>query len=219
MAAFIIRFLGRLSAPLVNRLFLKKLSGLEQAPNRGPYVIASNHVSVPDQWLIANQIVGRDRRLVSYLARDDFWFTRRWSRAMARLFSALPIDWRAPAAVLDEALELLRQGGIIGVFIEGTRNFDPESLVLGKTGAVRLALAARCPLVPVGYVGPGIPTLAAGLRHLFKRNLANIYFGKPLDFSAYYNQPVTRELLYKLTDKVMIEIGKLCNKKPRLHEL
>lgn len=217
MAVFIIRFLGHLSASLVNRLFLKKLSGLGQVPKSGPYIIASNHVSVPDQWLIANQIVGRDRRLVSYLARDDFWFTRRWSRLMARLFSALPIDWRAPAAVLDEALELLHHGGIIGIFIEGTRNFDHQSLVLGKTGAVRLALAAQCPIVPVGYAGPGIATIAAGLKHLLKRNLAAIRFGAPLDLAAYYNQPITRELLYELTDKVMIEIGKLCDKRPRLH--
>ncbi len=217
MAAFIIRWLGRLSAPLVNRLFLKKLSGLDQVPRSGPYIIASNHISVPDQWLIANQIVGRDHRLVSYLARDDFWFTRSWSRLMARLFSALPIDWRVPSAVLDEAKTVLKDGGVIGIFIEGTRNFDPESLVLGKTGAVRLALAAHCPIVPVGYIGPEIVTLLIGSKNLIKRNLASIHFGKPLDFSSYYNQPITRELLYSLTDEVMIEIGKLCNKKPRLH--
>lgn len=215
--SFTIHSLVRPLVPFVNKLFLQKAEGLDNIPKSGPYILACNHVSVPDEWLLANLVLRRDRRKLWFIARDDYWFTKAWGRFVSKLMCVLLIDWRVPSAVLTHALELLKAGEPVMIFPEGTRNFDRESLVLGKTGMIRLSLAARCPIIPAGYEGPNITTTWEGLGHLFKHTQAIIRFGAPLDFSAYYKQTITRELLYKLTDKVMVEIGKLCNKKPRLH--
>lgn len=214
---FTIHRFARPLVPFVNKLFLQKVEGLDNVPKSGPYILAANHVSVPDELLLANLVLQRDNRKLWFIARDDYWFTKAWGRLMSRLLCVLIIDWRAPAAVLAQAEALLKKGEPIMIFPEGTRNFDSQSLVLGKTGAVRLALSAHCPIIPVGYEGPNITTVLEGLGHIAKRTKARLYFGQALDFSAYYEQPITRELLYKLTDKVMVEIGKLCHKKPRLH--
>ena len=214
---FTIHYFVRPLVPFVNRLLLQKAEGLDNIPKSGPYILAANHVSVPDELLLANLVLWRDKRKLWFIARDDYWFTKAWGRLMSRLMCVLIIDWRTPAAVLQPAEELLKKSEPIMIFPEGTRNFDSESLVLGKTGAVRLALAAHCPIIPVGYIGPDITSVLDGLKHLARRTKAKLYFGQPIDLSDYYNEPVTRELLYSLTDKVMIEIGKLCNKKPRLH--
>lgn len=215
--SFTLHPIARLTAPLVNKIFLKQTRGLENIPKSGPYILAANHVSVPDEWLIGNIILQQGNKRLWFIGRDDFWSAKWWSKLTARVLGVLLIDWREPAKVLEPTLAILRAGGIIAAFPEGTRNFDALALVLGKTGAVRLALAAHCPIIPVGYEGPNITSVLDGLKHLAKRTKAKLYFGRPLDFSAYYNQPLTRALLYKLTDQVMAEIGKLCNKKPRLH--
>lgn len=209
---------ARLAAPLVNKLFLKQVRGLENIPRARPFIIAANHVSVPDEWLIGNLILQRGHPQLWFIGRDDFWSFRRWSRLAARFLGVLLIDWRRPAVALESALAILQNKGIVATFPEGVRNFETRALVLGKTGTVRLALKARCPIIPVGYSGPNIETVRDALKHfILARHTATIAFGQPIDLSDYYNEPITRELLYKLTDKVMVEIGKLCHKKPRLH--
>ncbi len=207
-------------APLVNSIFLGRVESANNIPARGPVILAANHVSFPDGWLIANIALARRGASPWFIGRDDYWVSARWTRfAMSRL-TALFIDWRNPGAVLEEARDVLGRGGAIGVFPEGTRNMNAEALVLGKTGAARLALATGAPVIPIGYRGPSVTTTWEGFKHfLFKRNTAVITIGKPMRFGPNPNpaREVTREALYEATDKIMIEIGKLCGKRARLH--
>lgn len=216
--SFTLHPIARLSAPLVNKIFLDRAEGLENIPRAGPYIIVANHVSVPDEWLVGNIILQKGNPKLWFIGRDDFWSAKWWSKLTARFLGVLLIDWRRPAAVLEPALAILRNKGIVATFPEGVRNFDTRALVLGKTGTVRLALSARCPIIPVGYRGPNIVTTWDVIKHFFlARHTATIIFGQPIDFSGYYEVPITRQLLYELTDKMMIEIGKLCGRRPRLH--
>ena len=217
--SFTLHPIARLTAPLVNKLFLKRVEGLDNIPKTGPYILAANHVSVPDEWLIGNIILQKGNKRLWFIGRDDFWSAKWWSKLTARALRALLIDWRDPAAVLKRTLAILRAGGIVATFPEGVRNFDTRALVLGKTGTVRLALWARCPIISVCYPGPNIFSTWDFFKNFFlARHTATIIFGEPIDFSDYYQTPITRRLLYELTDKMMVEIGKLCGRRPRLHE-
>jgi len=152
--------------------------------------------------------------------RDDFWLGEKWSNFIGPRLAGIIVDWRNPSKALKKAHEVLSSGGIVGIFPEGTRNPDQQALCLGKTGVARLALSTKAPVVPVGYFGPKIATTFDVIKNfIFKRNLARIEFGKPLDFSEYYGKTIDRKLLYKVTDKIMIEIGALCDKRPRLHTI
>lgn len=205
--------------PFVNALFTNSIEGIANLPLAGPYILAANHESMPDSWVMSNIIFASQNTKVWFIARDNFWFARWWVRLVGPLLGSLLIDWRSPAKVLDKALAVLRRQEVVGIFPEGTRNPDKRSLVLGKTGVARLALEARCPVVPVGYIGQPIESVWDVFKiYVWKRQKSRIIIGQPIDLSAYYDKLITRELLYEVTDKIMIEIGKLCGKKPRLHQ-
>ncbi|OIO48278.1 MAG: hypothetical protein AUJ34_03460 [Parcubacteria group bacterium CG1_02_41_12] len=210
-------FLGSNTGPLANALFLDSIFGQENLPEP-PFILAVNHVSIPDGWLISNFMMDCFDMPAWTIGRDDFWIGKRWSNFIGPRLGGIVIDWRCPAKALERAREVLLKKGIIQIFPEGTRNPDKRALCLGKTGVARLALSARVPVVPVGYFGPRVATTFDGIKNfVFKRNLARIVFGKALDFSEYYGKTIDRDLLYEVTDKIMIEIGKLCDKRPRLH--
>ncbi len=201
-------------------LFIERFEGAEHMPPKGPFVLASNHVSFPDAWLYGNHFSIHRKDQLWFLSRDDVWWGRWWSQRIIPRIGGIIIDWRNPAAILEYAYtEVLKKGWVVGVFPEASRNPDPHTLCLGKTGAVRLALQYNVPLIPAGYFGPNIKTLWDTIReYIFKRNRGRIIIGKEIDLSKYRNKPITKELLHQATDDLMIAIGKLCDKRPRLHK-
>ena len=211
----ILRPLFRFTYPVL----LRKAEGLGNIPAHGPFILAGNHVSIPDQWLLGSLSYLHNRVEVWFVARDDYWWGTWWTKPMRHKLATLLVDWRAPAKVLRQAAAALARNEAVAVYPEGTRNADLRSLALGKTGVARLALATGAPVIPVGYQGPHITSMWDMIREfLFKRNTAVISFGKPITLAGYQGAPVTRKLLYEVTDRIMVEIGKLCNKRPRLHE-
>jgi 1-acyl-sn-glycerol-3-phosphate acyltransferase len=102
------------------------------------------------------------------------------------------------------------QKGLIGVFPEGRRN-STSTLLPGKTGAVRLALAAHCPIVPVGIRLP-----ATGGRFFFSwllgLNRPAFVFGSPISFNAENERPVTKTQLVEHTNDIMRAIDRLSGK-------
>lgn len=217
--SFFVHHFSCLVAPLVNKIFLQNTSGLQNIPEVGPYILACNHIGFPDALVLSALIFQRDRRLIHFIARDDYWFAKWWVKIISKMFGALLIDWRQPRAVLDQAKNFLANKESIIIFPEGTRNFDQQSLLLGKTGVARLALEARMPIIPIGYQGPVIRNIKDVIKCLMLRSQrVKINIGQPLNFSQYYNQTINRDLLYKITDKIMVAIGALCRRRPRLHE-
>jgi 1-acyl-sn-glycerol-3-phosphate acyltransferase len=203
---------------MVNKFFLKEAQGLEHVPGSGPFILAANHISVPDSWVLGLALIKRYNREVRFISHDDIWWGKWFTSKVSPTLGLLLVDWRSPSNVLKEAKKVLENNWVVGIHPEGVRNQDTFALCLGKTGVARLALETGVLVVPAGYFGPPIATLWDVVREfVFKRNRSKIIFGKPMDFSGYKERPITKELLYRVTDMVMIEIGKLANKKPRLH--
>jgi 1-acyl-sn-glycerol-3-phosphate acyltransferase len=134
----------------VRRLWPSTLSGFDAVPNEGPAVLCANHLSFFDSVLMMMTL----DRPVYFIGKADYldsWKTRRLFPAMGMI----PIDrdngTRAMLA-LDAAAEVLRDGGLLCVFPEGTRSRDGH-LHRGYIGAARVAITVGCPILPVGIVG------------------------------------------------------------------
>jgi 1-acyl-sn-glycerol-3-phosphate acyltransferase len=150
------------------------------------------------------------RRRVTFVAKAEYfqsWKTSWFYRAVGQI----PMERSGGSAsqkALGEALELLRSGGCIGIYPEGTRPPD-ERLHRGRTGVARLAFEAKCPVVPVGIKGTRA-VQPIGARFLRPFKTVDITFGKAIDLSAHYGDRLDDPLvLRQATDEIMWEIRQL----------
>lgn len=188
-------------------LFLKKIEGIENIPRQGPFIIASNYECYMDPSFIASAILPLRNKKIHYLSKKDrFWklfgedITRKWAGCVI-------LD--NPEQAFEELLGLLRAGEIIGIFIEGQRNFD-KTLKRGKTGVVRLALEAQVPILPIGLIGTS--EIAKGNSLMPKLKRARMKIGEPIILDGYYNKKIDGKLLRELTDDMMQVISVLTGK-------
>ncbi|CAM3529616.1 lysophospholipid acyltransferase family protein [Nocardioides zeicaulis] len=125
-------------------------TGLDHLPERGPVILAANHVSYPDFVLLEQAAVERGRH-VRFLCRHDVWQVPLVRTAMDRM-QHVPVDREAPAAAYLQARRLLRRGEALGVFPEAgiSWSWTVRSLMPGVAG---LARETGAPVVPVGVWG------------------------------------------------------------------
>jgi len=120
----------------------------------GPYVVVANHVSHLDCPVLLNCLPVAALRRSSVAAAADYFYRSRVRGALVTLaFSAIPLQRRGnPASALQTCSDVLRHGGVLVIFPEGTRSRD-GSLGAFRSGAARLAIDNRVPVVPIATRG------------------------------------------------------------------
>ena len=124
-------------------------------PQRGPAILASNHLSFSDHFFGPLPL----RRQVIFLAKSEYFTGRGLKGLISRAFFSglgqIPVD-RGGGAASEQAIQtglgVLAEGKFLGIYPEGTRS--PDGLWdRGKTGIARLALEGQAPVVPCAMVG------------------------------------------------------------------
>ncbi|MGW6704803.1 lysophospholipid acyltransferase family protein [Streptomyces sp. NPDC054956] len=192
--------------PLLRLLFRPRIEGLENIPEEGAAIIAGNHLSFSDHFLMPAIL----KRRITFLAKAEYFtgpgVKGRLTAAFFRSAGQIPVDRSgkdAGQAALREGLGVLAEGELLGIYPEGTRSHDGR-LYKGKVGVAAMALGAKVPVVPCAMVGtfeiqpPGqkIPSIRR----------VTIRFGRPLDFSRYEGMEGERSVLRAVTDEIMYEI-------------
>jgi glycerol-3-phosphate dehydrogenase (NAD(P)+) len=122
--------------------------GREHLPRSGPLLLASNHRSFLDPFVIGTLV----RRPVYYMAKREL-FEKRWQAWILNALGAFPVDRGAgDSDAMDTAREILRRGDCVVVFPEGTR-VRRGPLGEPKRGIGRLALETGAPVAPVAVIG------------------------------------------------------------------
>ena len=123
--------------------------GREHIPRRGPVIIASNHRSFLDPFVIACMA----RRPMYYVAKKELFLYNRVLAWLLASLGAFPVHRGAgDADFIDTAKAILARGDIVLIFPEGTRT-RPGSLGKPRRGVGRLALETGAPVVPVAVIG------------------------------------------------------------------
>ncbi len=142
---------------LARKLYRVQLRGAEHIPKTGGVILAANHESMFDPWLLA---LATPRR-VRYMAKSELWRYPLVGRAL-NAFGAFPVERGVgDAAAISNAADLLRDGEVLGIFPQGTSKQLQRRPY--HRGAARLALATGAPIVPVrlvgtrGFLRPGRP--------------------------------------------------------------
>lgn len=169
--------------------------GAELVPARGAVVVACNHISNWDPVLVGLAC----RRELHFLAKEEL-FRNPLFGGLIRAVNALPVrrgvlDRRA----LAQAVGVLKRGGVLLVFPEGTRSRNGE-IGEARPGVGYIASAGGAVIVPAAIAGSH--QLA---RALTRRGRVRIAFGEPFDAGS----ARSREGYEALTGRIMAAIGEL----------
>jgi len=195
--------------PVLRVFFRPYVIGLENVPEDGAVIFASNHLSFSDSFFFPLLVPRR----ITFLAKADYfngkgvkgWLTARFFRGAGQL----PVDrsgGRASEAALRTGLRVLSRGEALGIYPEGTRSPDGR-LYRGKTGVARMALEAHVSVIPVVMIDT--EKIQPPGRVIPKIGRVGVKIGKPLDFSRYEGMEGDRFVLRSITDEIMYELMEL----------
>jgi 1-acyl-sn-glycerol-3-phosphate acyltransferase len=194
--------------PILRALYRIRIEGLENIPKDGSAIIAANHLSFLDSFFIPLVV---QRRKVTYLAKADYF--KSWKTSwFFNMVGQIPTERGGGSKseqALNAALDVLREGRLLGIYPEGTRSPDGR-LYRGRTGVARLALAADCRVIPCGLVGTErVMPKEAKMPRLRGRLEVKVRFGKPIDLSRFTARERDRFTLRSITDEIQFEIMQL----------
>jgi 1-acyl-sn-glycerol-3-phosphate acyltransferase len=193
------RTVGALSRPVVNLVFRPRVSGVENVPREGGFVLAANHLSNLDPWAIGLPLF--PWRFLRFMGKSELFF---WPLGpLIEAAGAFKVHrGRADAEAMDTAARLTREGHVVVMFPEGTRRekglvkkWQPRA----HTGAARIALAANVPLIPVAIKGTD---------RLRKLGPLRVAYGPPVQLDDLREQD-PRDAAQAATERLMSEIARL----------
>ncbi|MBS1695364.1 MAG: 1-acyl-sn-glycerol-3-phosphate acyltransferase [Actinobacteria bacterium] len=195
--------------PVLSLLGRPKVEGLENVPQSGAAILASNHLAVADSFYLPLVV----RRRITFLAKAEYfmgtgikgWLTR-WFYTVAGQVPIDRTDADSAQSALKTAKRLLDQGKLLGMYPEGTRSPDGR-LYKGKTGLARLALETGMPVIPVAMIGTDVVNPPGSKMWRFGR--VQVKFGKPLDFTRFEGLAGNRFIERAVIDEVMYELMQL----------
>jgi 1-acyl-sn-glycerol-3-phosphate acyltransferase len=143
--------LGLIAVGVPFRLaFRLRFEGLEHIPERGPALLACNHISVLDPVMVALAPSHRGRT-VRFLTAAEF-FRKALIGWALRKFRQIPIRrGERDLGALQEIGGVIRQGALAGIFPEGY--LGEGTLQRIRKGAARIALAGQVPVIPAAIWG------------------------------------------------------------------
>jgi len=202
LARFVRATLGR----LVLAAFRTRITGAENIPH-GAAMLAGNHVSYMDPVLLWCA----SPRPVHFMAKSELWESRFLGWLLSRLL-AFPVRRGEPdRTAISTATTLLTSGEVVGVFPEGTRQFDTrDALGAAQGGAAFIALRADAPVVPVAFVGTDrVWPKGARLPRLAR---TFIFVGSPVYPGDILPEGGRKERVGVLTDQIMGRISELLDR-------
>lgn len=181
------RFARKVVWYLLKPFYRMEVIGQENIPDSGPVIICSNHISNFDPPIVGCSAT----REIHFLAKEEL-FEKKWLGKLLTSLNAFPIKrGMKDRQALRHALNLLKEGKVLGLFPEGTRSKTGE-LGEGLSGIGFFALRSDAIVVPCVIIGP------YKIGHKLK-----IVFGSPVEMTPLREEKASAK---EATDKIMGEI-------------
>jgi 1-acyl-sn-glycerol-3-phosphate acyltransferase len=182
----------------VQLLFRLRVKGKEHLPREGGYVLSANHVSNLDPWPLGWPLFPRQ---VRFMAKAELYRSPLWP--VLTFGGAFKVRrGEGDEEAIETAVRLAREGEVVAIFPEGTRR--KKGLVKKfearpHTGAARVALTARVPLVPAAI---------AGTDRLSRLGPLRVAYGRPVELDD-LKERESREAARIGTERLMTAIHEL----------
>jgi 1-acyl-sn-glycerol-3-phosphate acyltransferase len=205
------RIVALLLRPLLMLLTKRDWRGAEHLPAEGGFVVSPNHISYADPLPFAHFMFDNGRPAF-FLAKESVFRVRGVGWVLRRA-GQIPVyrNSLAAADAFRAAVAAVQAGKPVAIFPEGTITRDPDLWPMrGKTGAARVALETRCPLVPVAQWGAQEVLSPYGKRlSLLPRRTMTMVAGPPVDLSDLYDRHLDAAVLREATDRLMTRVTEL----------
>jgi 1-acyl-sn-glycerol-3-phosphate acyltransferase len=167
-----------------------KTIGLENIPTTGPVIICSNHISTFDPPIVG-MTCPRD---IHFMAKEEL-FKNPIFGYILRKVHVFPIKrGMKDRNALRKALEVLKDGNVLGLFPEGTRSKTGE-IKKGLAGAGFFALRSEATIIPCAIIGD-----------YSKKKQLTVSYGHPVNIMNLKERKASAQ---EVTDVIMDEIKKL----------
>lgn len=202
------RFVVGVLRPLARRVMKFDFRGSEHLPPTGGYIVCANHISNVDFLSFGVFLVDHDVP-VKFLAKSSLFDVPIVGRVIGGA-GQIPVYRGTSHAVdsLKAAKDALASGEVIGIYPEGTLTADPDNWPMrAKTGAGRLALATRVPVIPVAQWGAqDVPGRFAKFPWKLRRSPVVVKAAEPVDLSDLYDKSDEPGAAREATDRIMARI-------------
>ena len=201
-----LRFCIIIFYPLISILWRRRWTDVERIPATGPAILAINHISYADPFVVS-RVVWERGRLPRFLAKASLFTLPIIGRIM-RGAGQIPV-YRGTAdanEALQGAVQALERGEMVMIYPEGTVTRDPDFWPMkAKTGIARLALLAPdVPVIPVGQWGAQefLDAYARRFRPI-PRKFVQLSVGEAVELSRWAGSEPTPETLHAMTEEIM----------------
>jgi 1-acyl-sn-glycerol-3-phosphate acyltransferase len=184
-------------------------SGTEHLPTDTGYVVCPNHISHIDPLTFAHFLYDNGQ-VPLFLGKVEV-FEVPVVGAILRGAEQIPVyrETGQAAGAYRAAVAAVEAGRCVAIYPEGTLTRDPDLWPMrGKTGAARVALQTRCPVIPVAQWGPQeVLGPYAKKPDLFPLKTMKVRAGAPVSLDDLFDSPMTRPVLEEATNRIMRAIA------------
>jgi len=185
------KFAKQLTKLLNFIMYRFEVSGLENIPNNGAFLLCGNHISAYDPIAL----IAISPRQLNCIAKKEL-FDNRFLGGFLKAIGVFPVNRGATDMnAYRHSINLLKDGKGLLIFSQGTRMKDFDN---AKSGVAVFALKSGAPIVPVGITGP--------VR--FRRKI-RIRIGEPISMSKYEGQKMKTELVEEVMNTLAERITEL----------
>lgn len=182
--------LRRLEKIIYRPLFPYKKHGNLTRHNDGPLIIIGNHYSI---WDVVPAAMATDRA-IHFMAKDELGKVKigNWNIGEAALnwLQCIPVKRDgSDVQAVKTCLRYLKNGEVVNIFPEGTRNHSYDEFLPFKGGAAALAIKTHAPIVPV---------IEVERIRLFHR--VDVIYGDPIYLTKYYGKRLTADEIEKVDE-------------------
>ena len=178
-------------------IFRLKVTGQENIPQDGPFIIVANHSSLLDPVILGISIKPK----IIFVAAA-YLFKIGWLSYLLRKANSIPVQGENDISSLKRALKILQRGGVLGIFPEGGVDRQKDDLPI-KAGAAYLATKVGVPIVPIRIKGAD-KALPRGEKFIRSLNKIEVEIKRPIYCSRHTNK--NKEIIKRVVESYIKEI-------------
>lgn len=144
----IYKILRPIATLFIKLIYRPKIIGKENIPKKGPFIFVGNHTSKLDPILL----MGSTKRNIHFLGKHTLF--KGINSYFFKSVGVIPVNRTIKdKSVIPKSIEVLKNGGILGIFPESTINKTNDLIMPFKIGAVKMAFESKVLIIPVVIKG------------------------------------------------------------------